>query len=90
MFTIKVLRRTAIGEDRISIYQARSVDVFANEQDLPPGEKRVVFSSLSGSDLAVVYVTSDHTDASDFPPAHTVIIENMEGRTTEVVRPDPA
>lgn len=86
MFTIKVFRRGANEEERVHVYQARSFTVHNRDASwLKPGEKGVVWEADNG-DNPVVTVSNQPAEGDSFS-AYQVIIENADGKTTEVVRP---
>lgn len=84
MFTVKVVRVNADGQERLHIYEARSVDVFRDAKWLKTGEAEVVGHQENGEAFAIT-VSLDPAQ-SDSYPARAVYVENAKGRTTEIVR----
>lgn len=85
MFTIKVVRISNDGTEKVCVYEARSVDVLRNTGGIEQGEAFVVFRAPSNDEQCVT-VTNKYVEDCIGSPARQVIIENAAGKTTEIVR----
>lgn len=85
MFTAKIMRRNASGEQLTYLYQAKEVDILADNDNLKRGE---YFVNLKTPDNAMLSVTvTNNKPEGDCSPCFQVVIENAAGKTTELIRP---
>lgn len=80
MFTVKVFNRDEEGREYVSIHHTKDVEIHRNDSDwLTEGERGVTWVQESGDVSSAIVSNRGHV--------RMVIIENMHGQTTEIVRP---
>lgn len=83
MFTAKVYRHGPDGSEEVSVYSCQSFQVLRACAGLENGEAFVIMRQAN-DDQPCVTVTN--REPEEGRPAYRVVIENANGKTTELIR----